>query len=144
MDEKSVQRLFQYKCIKKPKEIGQQGPVSLEEMKKLRMFSLYPKLYERIKPKAKSQYKSECSLDPSEVPGIRSKSRSDEKFYLYVDNNIFNKFSLLKHQRNKGQQEKSTRMLQSRNIVTVKTAYAIWNIARTMIKNHTVQQSGQP
>ena len=78
MDEKSVQRLSQYKCIKKLKEIGQ--PVSLEEMKKLRMISLYPKLYERIKPKAKSQYKSECSLDPPEVPGIRAKSRSDEKF----------------------------------------------------------------
>lgn len=90
MDEKSVQRLSQYKCIKKMKEIGQQGPVSLEEMKKLRMFSLYSVLCERIKPKAKSQYKSECSLDPPEVPGIRAKSRSDEKFYLYVDNSIFN------------------------------------------------------
>ena len=65
MDERSIQRLSRYKCIEKPKEIGQHGPASLEEMKmKLRKFSLYPKLYERLKLKVQREYKSEYCLDP--------------------------------------------------------------------------------
>ena len=58
MDEKSIQRRSQDECIEKLKEIGQHGPVTLEEMKmKLRKFFLYPKLYQRLKRKVQRQYK---------------------------------------------------------------------------------------
>ena len=54
------------------KEIGQHGPGTVEEMKKiLRKFSLYPKLYQRLKVKAQREYKFQCSLDPNEVPSIQ-------------------------------------------------------------------------
>ena len=58
MDGKSIQRLSRDGCIEKQKEIDQHGPDILEEMKiKLRKFSLYPKQYERLKPKAQRQCK---------------------------------------------------------------------------------------
>ena len=44
-----------------------------------------PKLYQRLKLKAQRQEKFECSLDPSEVPGIKAKWSSDQKFYPFVD-----------------------------------------------------------
>ena len=89
MDEKSIQRRSRDECIEKLKEIGQHGPVTLEEMKmKLRKFFLYPKLYQHLKLKAQRQYKFECSLDPSEVPGIKAKWSSDEKSCPSVDNRI--------------------------------------------------------
>ena len=73
---KSIQRLSRDECIEKLKEIGQHGPGTLEEMKmKCRKFFLYPKLYP--KPTAQRQCKFECSLDPSEVPGIKAKWSSD-------------------------------------------------------------------
>ena len=76
MDEKSIQRLSGDDCIQKLKEIGEHGPGTLEEMKmKLRKFSLYPKLYQRLKLKAQRQYKFECSLDPSQVLGIKHKGQ---------------------------------------------------------------------
>ena len=136
MDEKSIQRLSRDECIEKLKEIGQHGPGTLEEMKmKLRKFFLYPKLYQHLKLKAQRQYKFECSLDPSEVPGIKAKWSSDEKFYPFVDNSTFNKYCSFKHQGNKGQQEKVIRMLQSRKIVTVKTIHEQSGIfVRAMIK----------
>ena len=57
------------------------------------------------------------------------------KFYPYVDNNIFNKYCLFEHQGNKGQQEKPTRMLQSRKLVTVKIKHEQCGIfVRTIIK----------
>ena len=135
MDEKSIQRLSRDECIEKLKEIGQHGPGTLEEMKmKLRKFSLYPKLYQRLKLKAQRQYKFECSLDPSEVPGIKAKWSSDEKFYPFV-NSTFNKYCSFKHLRNKRQQDKAIRMLQSRKIVTVKTIHEQSGIfVRAMIK----------
>ena len=85
--------------------------------------------------KAKGQYKFECSLNPSEVPGIKAKWSSDEKFYPFVDNSTFNKYCSFKHQGNKGQQGKVIRMLQSRKIVTVKTIHEQSGIfVRAMIK----------
>ena len=94
LNEKSIQRLSRDECIEKLKEIGQHGPGTLEEMKmKLRKFSLYPELYQRLKVKAQRQYKFECSLDPSDVPAIKGKLSSDEKFYPFVDNSGFNKYS---------------------------------------------------
>ena len=134
MDQKSIQRLSRDNCIEKLKEIAQHEPGTLEEMKmKLRKFSLYPKLYQCLKPKA--QYKFECSLDPSEVPGIKFKWSSDEKCYPFVDNSTFNKHCSFKHQGNKGQLEKAIKMLQSRKIVTVKTIHEQSGIfVRAMIK----------
>ena len=136
MDEKSIQRLSRDECIEKLKEIGQHGPGTLEEMKmKRRKFSLYPKLYQRLKPTAQRQCKFECSLDPSEVPGIKAKWSSDEKFYPFVDNSTFNKYCSFKHQGNKGQLEKAIKMLKSRKIVTVKTIHEQSGIfVRAMIK----------
>ena len=85
--------------------------------------------------KAKGQYKFECSLNPSEIPGIKAKWSSDEKFYPFVDNITFNKYCLFKDQGNRGQQEKAIRMLQSRKIVTVKTIHEQSGMfVRTMIK----------
>ena len=74
-------------------------------------------------------------MDPSEVPGIKAKWSSDEKFYPFVDNSTFNKYCLFKDQGNRGQQEKAIRMLQSRKIVTVKTIHEQSGIfVRVMIK----------
>ena len=74
-------------------------------------------------------------MDPSEVPGIKAKWSSDEKFYPFVDNSTFNKYCLFKDQGNRGQQEKAIRMLQSRKIVTVKTIHEQSGIfVRAMIK----------
>ena len=99
MNEKSIQKLSGDKCIEKLKEIGQHGPGTLEEKKmKLRKFFLYPKLHEPLKLKAQRQYKLEYSLHPSEVPGIKAKMSSDETFYPYVDNNVFNRYCSFKHQ----------------------------------------------
>ena len=110
MTEESIQRLSQDVCIEKPKEIGQHGPGTLETKMKDRMFCLNPKLYERLKLKVQSQYKFECNLDPSELPGIKAKFSSGRKFYPYVDGNIFNKYCSFKNQGSKGQQEKAIRM----------------------------------
>ena len=122
MDEKSIQRLSRNKCIGKIKGIDQHGPRTLEDMNMKRCkFSLYTKLNERLKLKCKGKtILNVVSLNvvvPSEVPGIRAKWSSDEKFYPYIDNNISNKYCLFKHQENKGQQEKAIRILQRRKIV---------------------------
>ena len=74
-------------------------------------------------------------MDASEVPGIKAKWSSDEKFYPFVDNSTFNKYCLFKDQGNKGQQEKAVRMLQSRKIVTVKPIHEQSGMfVRAMIK----------
>ena len=91
MDEKSIQKLTCDQCIEKLKEIGQHGSGTLEEMKmRLRRFSLYPRLYQRLKLKAQREYKFQYSLDPSEVPIISGKWCLDEKFYPAVNEDIFN------------------------------------------------------
>ena len=80
MDEESNQRLSSDECIEKLKVIGQHGLGTLEEMKmKLLQFFFYPKLYECLKHKVQIKCKFECSLNSSEVPGIRAKWSSDEK-----------------------------------------------------------------
>ena len=57
-DEESIQKLTRDQYIEKFKEISQQNPGTLEEMKmRLRKFSLYPKLYQRLKLKAQREYK---------------------------------------------------------------------------------------
>ena len=101
---------------------------------KLHKFSLYPRLQQRLKLKAQRQYKFDCTLVPSEVPGIKAKWSSDEKFYPFVHNSAFNKYCSFKHQGNKGQQEEAIRMLQSSKIVTVKTIHDIWNICESYDK----------
>ena len=73
-------------------------------------------------------------MDPFEIPGIKAKWSSDEKFYPFV-NSTFNKYCSFKHLRNKRQQDKAIRMLQSRKIVTVKTIHEQSGIfGRAMIK----------
>ena len=73
-------------------------------------------------------------MDHSEVPGIKAKWSSDQKLCPYVDNSTFSNCSF-KHQRNKGQQEKGIRMLQSRKIITFKTIHKQYGIfVRAMIK----------
>ena len=53
MDEESILKLTRDQCAKKLKEIGQHSPGTLEEMKmRLRKFSMYPKLYQRLNLKA--------------------------------------------------------------------------------------------
>ena len=53
MDEESILKLTRDQCIEKLKEIGQHSPGTLQEMKmRPRKFSLYPKLYQRLDPKA--------------------------------------------------------------------------------------------
>ena len=122
MDEESIQKFTRGQCIGKLKEIGQHGPGTLEEMKmRLRKFSLYPNLYQRLKLKAQRKYKFQCSLDPNEVPNISAKWSLDEKFYPAVNEDIFNVYCSFKHQGNKGQQEKALHILKSRKIVPVKT-----------------------
>ena len=103
MDEKSIQRLSRDKCIGKIKGIDQHGPRTLEDMNMKRYkFSLYTKLNERLKLKCKGKtILNVVSLNVvvlSEVPGVKAKSPSDEKFYPYIGNNIFNKYCLFKHQ----------------------------------------------
>ena len=52
MDEESILKLIRDQYIEKLKEIGQHSPETLEEMKmRPRKFSLYPKLYQRLKLK---------------------------------------------------------------------------------------------
>ena len=80
MDEESIQRLSSDECSEKLKEIRQYGLGTLEEMKmNLLKFSFYPKLYECLKHKVQRKCKFECSLNSSEVLGIRAKWSSDEK-----------------------------------------------------------------
>ena len=53
MDEESILKLTSDQCIEKLKEICQHSPGTFEEMQmRLRKFSLYPKLYQRLKRKA--------------------------------------------------------------------------------------------
>ena len=52
-----IQKLTRDQCIKKFKGIGQHDPGTLGKMKmRLRKFSLYPKLYRRLKLKAQREY----------------------------------------------------------------------------------------
>ena len=140
MDEESILKLTRDQCAKKLKEIGQHSPGTLEEMKmRLRKFSLYPKLYQRLKLSAQREYKFQCSLDPNEVPSISAKWCLGEKFYAAVNEDIFNAYCSFKHQGNRGQHEKALRMLQSRKIVSVKTLQDISGIyIRGMIKKSYV------
>ena len=119
---KIIQKLTRDQCIEKFKEIGQHGPRTLEQMKmRLRKFSLYPKLYQRLKLNTQREYKFQCSLDPNEVPSISAKWCLDETFYPAVNEDIFDACCSFKYQGNREQQEKAVRMLQSRNIISVKT-----------------------
>ena len=112
MNKESILKLTRDQCIGKLKEIGQHSPETLEEMKmKLKKFSLYPKLYQRLKLKAQREYKFQCSLDPNEVRSISAKWCLDEKFYPALNEDIFNAYCTCKHLRNKRQQEKALRML---------------------------------
>ena len=105
MDEESILKLTRDQCIKKLKEIGEHSPGTLEEMKmRPRKFSLYPKLYQRLKLKSQRGYKFQCSLDPNKVPSISAKWCLDEKFYPAVNEHVFNAYCSFKHPGNKGQQ----------------------------------------
>ena len=107
MDEESILKLTRDQCAKKLKEIGQHSPGTLEEMKmRLRKFSLYPKLYQRLKLKAQREHKFQFSLDPNEVPSISSKWCLDEKFYPAVNDDIFNAYCYFKHSGNKDSKKK--------------------------------------
>ena len=77
---------------------------------RLRKFSSYPKLYQRLKLKAQREYKFQCSLIPNEVPSISAKWCLDEKFYPAVNED--NAYCSFKHPGNKRQQEKALCMLQ--------------------------------
>ena len=59
---------------------------------RLKKFSLYPKLYQRLKLKVQREYKFQCSLDPNEVPSISAKWCLDEKFDPAVNEDIFNAY----------------------------------------------------
>ena len=103
MDKESILKHIIDQCIEKLKEIGQHSPGTLEEMKmRPRKFSLFPKLYQRLKLKSQREYKFQCSLDPNEVPSISAKWCLDEKFYLEVNEDIFNAYCSFKHPGNKG------------------------------------------
>ena len=66
MDEESILKLTRDQCTEKLMEIGQHSSGTLKKMKmRLRKFSLYPKLNQRINLKAEREYKFQCSLDPS-------------------------------------------------------------------------------
>ena len=74
MDEESILKLARDQRVEKLKDIGEHSPRTLEEMKmRLIRFSLYPKLYQRLKLKALREYKFQCSLDPNGVPSISAK-----------------------------------------------------------------------
>ena len=88
---------------------------------RLRKFSFYPKLYQRLKLKAQREYKFQCSLDPNEMPIISAKWCLDEQFYPALNEDIFNAYCSFKHQGNKGNRKKALRMLQSRKIVSEQT-----------------------
>ena len=62
------------------------------------------------------------------MPSISAKWCLDENVYSAVNEDIFNTYCSLKHQANKGQQEKAIRMLQSRKIVSVKTLQVSFGI----------------
>ena len=105
---KIIQKLTRDQCIKKFKGIGQHDPGTLGKMKmRLRKFSLYPKLYQRLKLKAQREYKFQCSLDPNEVPSISAKWCLAETFYPTVNEDIFNAYCSFKYQGDRGQQEKA-------------------------------------
>ena len=70
---------------------------------RLSKFSLYPKLYQRLKLKAQRECKFQCSLDPNEVPSVSAKWCLDEKFYPAANEDIFNTYCSFKHPGNKGQ-----------------------------------------
>lgn len=73
-------------------------------------------------------------MNPSEVPVIKTKLSSDEKFYPYVVINVFNKYYPFKHQGNNGNQERVIRMLYSK-IDTIKITHEQSRIYfRTIIK----------
>ena len=55
------------------------------------------------------------------MPSISGKWCLNEKFYLAVNEDIFNAYCSFKRPGNNGEQEKALRMLQSRKIVSVKT-----------------------
>ena len=84
-------------------------------------FTLYPKLYEKIKIKTSRTYKFQCSLDPLETPGITANWTFNEELYPKIDDDEYTRYRELKVQGNQGQQQKAFRMLQSRKIVSVKT-----------------------
>ena len=74
MDEESILKLACDQCIKKLKDISEHNPRTLEEMKmRLKRFSLYPKLYQRLKLNTLREYRFQCSLDPNGVPSISAK-----------------------------------------------------------------------
>ena len=73
---------------------------------RLRKFSLYSKLHQKLKHNAQREYKFQCSLDLNEVPSILAKWCVDEKFYRGVNEDIFNSYCSFKHQGNQGQLEK--------------------------------------
>ena len=121
MEEESILKLTLDQCIEKLKEIAQHSPGTLEEMKmRLKKFSLYPKLYQRLKLKVQLGYKFQCSLDPNEVPSVSAKWCLDETFYPAVNEDILNAYCSPKHPGNNGQQEKGLRTLQSRKMGLLK------------------------
>ena len=107
MDEESISKLTRDQCIEKLREIGQHSSGTLEAMKiRLRKFSLYPKLYQRLNLKAQREYKFQCNLDLNEVPSISAKWCLDEKLYPAVNEDNFNAYCSFKHLGKKASKEK--------------------------------------
>lgn len=76
---KAFKNSFADQYFEKLKEIGQHGPGILEEMKmRVRKFSLYPQLYQRLKHKAQGEYRFQCSPDQPPSPSLISLLRKSK------------------------------------------------------------------
>ena len=76
---KAFKNSFVDQYFEKLKEFGQHSPGTLEEMiMRVRKFSLYPQLYQRLKLKAQGEYRFQCSPDQSPSPSLISLSRKSK------------------------------------------------------------------
>ena len=128
MKNKLVNEFTREECIIWLNNIGQSTNGSTEELKnKIRKFSLYPKLVERLKKQTERNYEFKCSLDPSKIPEVNGAWKTGDEYLPKVSESMFYKYCSYKSKGNMGKQEKAVRMLQSRKIVNVKTFMEISN-----------------
>ena len=92
-----------------------------ELLNRIVKYTRYPKLVERLRSKAHSNYKFTCSLDPVLIPPVNGPWKIGDNLWPKVSQATFKNYASHKKEGSLGQQEKAFQMLQSRKIVSVKT-----------------------
>ena len=86
----SINNFTKEECILWLNSIGQLAYRSIEDLKcKIKRFSLYPKLVERLKKQSERNYEFKCSLNPLDIPATNAPWKTGDYYLPKVTEDIF-------------------------------------------------------